>query len=101
GGVARPLVVRPGTVDEHALADADQVARPQQYVLDRLVVDEAAVGAADIAEPVAFGSEHELRVTARGLGVVEFQAVGGIAAGPNHLPGQLELLPFIDTLDDD
>ena len=70
-----------GAEDEDGLADADLVAGLKQHVLGALAVDEGAVGAAHVAEAVAFGGADELGVAARHLGVVEADFVGGVAAG--------------------
>src|SRR5581483_912096 len=49
--------------EEHALADRDLVARLQQDVLDRLAVDEGAVGAAAVHQADAVGRAAEFSVT--------------------------------------
>src|SRR5262249_45361423 len=55
GKVAAAGVVSPSAgEDEHALADLNLIARLQSGVIDRGVIDEGAVGAADIAQVVAF-----------------------------------------------
>src|SRR5205823_13720294 len=47
---AAGLLAGAGAVDQDALADADVVARLEEDVADGLVVDEGAVGAADVAD---------------------------------------------------
>ena len=100
-GGGRRRVGAAGAEDEDGLADANLIAGLKQHVLDALTVDESAVGAADVAEAIAFGSADELGVAARRLGVVEADFVGGVAAGGEAVAGQLELFAFVGALDDD
>src|SRR5262249_2074087 len=90
-----------GAVDPDWLADLDVVAGLQEDVLDRLVVDEGAVGAADVDEAVTLGGLAELGVAAGDLGVVQPDAVAGVAADAELRVGQVELFAFIGALDDD
>ena len=96
-----PASVPAGAEDEERLADLDLVAGLQGGVRDGLVVDEGAVGAADVDEVVAAVDEAELGVPARHLGVVRRMLL------PESRPtlctgcGQLELLALVGALDDD
>jgi hypothetical protein len=66
-----------------------------------LAVNKGAVGATDVEQAVAIGSAYQLSVAARYLSVMQADTVGGIPAGPQSIAGQLELLAFVGTLDDD
>src|SRR5262249_4814050 len=89
-----------GAVDEDALADADLVARLEDDVLDRLVVDEGAVGAADVEEAVAAAIDlTELGVPPRDFGVVQADRVAGLPAGGEDGAHQVELLALVGAFD--
>src|SRR6185437_1640486 len=90
-----------GGIDEKRLADLHLIARMQQHIADGLIVDEGAVGAAAIDDAIAVGGAHELGMAARHFGVLQLDAIGAIASSADMLAGQLELLAFIHTLDDD
>jgi hypothetical protein len=91
-----------GAEDQDRLSEGDVVARPEGGFLDRLGVDECAVGAADVAEPKDAVVGHDFGVLARDFGVVQDDAIGPVATNGQGLPsGQLELLALIGTLDDD
>src|SRR5262249_2773918 len=99
GGRRRFAVV--GAVDEEALADLYLVAGVEEYVTDGLVVDEGAVGAAEVEQAVAVGGAAQLGVAARDFGVGQGDAVGGAAAEVVGGVAQLELPAFVGTLGHD
>ncbi len=88
-------------VDENRLADLNVVAWLEQDVADGLVVDEGAVGAADVAEAEAVRGADEFRVLPRGFGIGEADLAGRIAAGRKYVGGERELSALIGPLDDD
>src|SRR5262249_53393446 len=91
-----------GAEDQDRLAERDVVARAEWGFLDRLGVDERAVGAADVAEPINAIVRHDFGVFARDFGVVQDDAIGTVAADRQTLAdGQFKLLALIRSLDDD
>ena len=88
-------------VDENGLADLDVVAGLKENVANRLVVDERAVGAAEVANAVAVGGADELGVATRHLGVGQADRAGGVAAGGRGVGAERELSPLVGPLDDD
>ena len=96
----RRTVAAAEAVDQDGLADLDLVAGLEQGVLDRLAVDEGAVGAAAVVDAVAAAvqGQAELGVPAGNLGVVQADGVGGVAADAEDRPGQVELLALVDPL---
>ena len=90
-----------GTEDEHRLADDDLIAGLQRGLLDLLVVDEGAVGAADVDEHIVAVGQAKLGMAARHLGVVQANLVGRVPADADDRLGQLELLAFVGALDDE
>ena len=90
-----------GTENQDALPDLDVVAGLENGLFDRQVVDEAAVGAADVHQPIAALHPTDLSVPARDFGVVEADGLAGVAADADYGTGQLDLLALVRTFDDD
>src|SRR5947209_832618 len=93
GQVAAALdLTAAGAVDEDTLPDLDMVARLQHGFLDRLVIDEGAVSAADIDDTVAALDLAKLRMAARNLGVVHADLADRVSAHAQDRAGQVKLL---------
>src|SRR5262249_5205931 len=90
--------------NQDRLADLDLIAGRERNLGDGLIVDEGAVGAADVAQEIAFSVsvlDNQLGMAAGDFGIVEADAVNGIPAYADRGAGQLELLALVGTLDDD
>src|SRR5262249_25024393 len=90
-----------GGINQQRLAYLNLIARLEQYIADRLDVDEGAVGAVAIEETITVGGADELGKSPRRLPIVQFDAIGTVASGPGLWAGQLELLALIHAFDDD
>ncbi len=88
-------------VNEDALADQDVIARMQHRLVDFLVVDKRAVGAADVDELVVAVFLTELGVPSGNLGVMKADLIGAVSPDTEHRLGQVDLLAFISAFDHD
>ena len=88
-------------VDKRGLADEDLIAGVQVGLRDLHVVDEGAVGAADVHEHEPGPHLAKLGMPARHLGVMQTDAAGGVSADGQHRLGQIELLALVGPLDDE
>ena len=83
--------------DEKRLTDADVIARFERGALDAFIIDERAVGAAEVVDLIAPIDEKKLRMAARNFGVVQADAIGRIAADADDGVAQIELPAFVLT----